>query len=231
MTQARQLSLDIGLADSMTLDNFLVADNAAPVAHVRQALQDTDFQCIYLWGPSGSGKTHLLQGVFHGARGQGREARFVDLQSLRQSDLDYLYQPSVEVVCLDNMAAIAGQAGWEEALFHLFNRLHERHGLLLVSARQAPGQLPIQLPDLVSRLGWGTTYRLAPLKDRDHLVLLCQRAAARGLQLSDEVAQYVLYRSARDPGQLMAVLDQLDQASLDEQRKLTIPFVRQILKW
>ena len=135
------------------------------------------------------------------------------------------YQP---LVCLDDTDAVAGNRPWEEALFHLMNRKLQAGGVLLVSASQVPARL-FELPDLVSRLGWGITYTLKPLGDEDVLASLACRARGRGLELPEETAQYLLRRFPRDLPTLFALFDTLDTASLIEQRRLTIPFVKSVL--
>ncbi|WP_455365563.1 HdaA/DnaA family protein [Kaarinaea lacus] len=49
----------------------------------------------------------------------------------------------------------------------------------------------------------------------------------RGLELSDDVGQFLLRRYSRDLVELFALLERLDHASLSEQRRLTIPFLRE----
>ncbi|MGB5742669.1 MAG: DnaA/Hda family protein, partial [Sedimenticolaceae bacterium] len=89
---------------------------------------------------------------------------------------------------------------------------------------------PLSLPDLRSRLASGLTLALQPLDDRGRLALLQCLAARHALNLPDEVGRYLLTRSSRDPGDLIAIIQRLDQASLAEQRRLTIPFVRGLLQ-
>jgi DnaA family protein len=73
------------------------------------------------------------------------------------------------------------------------------------------------------------TYALKPLADHDVIAVLACRARARGLQLPEETAQYLLRRFPRDLATLIALFDTLDTASLIEQRRLTIPFVKSVL--
>ena len=133
------------------------------------------------------------------------------------------------LVCLDDVDATAGTADWERALFDLFNRLRDSGSTLLVSAVKRPDQSGFNLPDLVSRLGWGVTYVLKPLDDVDVIKALTYRAAARGLELPEDTAQFLLRRFPRDLPSMFALLDTLDVASLIEQRRLTIPFVKSVL--
>jgi DnaA family protein len=69
-----------------------------------------------------------------------------------------------------------------------------------------------------------------PLDEAGRRELLRRRAEARGLQLDDGVLDYLFRRVGRDLGNLTALLDRLDRASLAAQRRLTVPFLRQILE-
>jgi DnaA family protein len=100
---------------------------------------------------------------------------------------------------------------------------------LLVAGEQRPDLSGFALPDLVSRLGWGVTYTLKPLADEDVIASLACRAQGRGLELPEDTAQFMLRRFPRDLPTLFALFDTLDTASLIEQRRLTIPFVKSVL--
>ena len=101
--------------------------------------------------------------------------------------------------------------------------------VLLVAGDVRPEQAGLQLPDLVSRLGWGVTYVFRPLEEDDLLAALTGRARDRGLELPEETGQYLLRRFPRELPTLFALFDALDTASLIEQRRLTIPFVKSVL--
>ena len=135
----------------------------------------------------------------------------------------------LELVCLDDVDAIAGEALWEHALFDLFNRLRDAGRTLLVTASWKPDESGFGLPDLVSRLGWGVCYVLKPMAEADIIAALTCRARGRGLELPEETAQFLLRRFPRDLPTLFALFETLDFASLVEQRRLTIPFVKSVL--
>src|SRR5690625_3357021 len=132
-------------------------------------------------------------------------------------------------VCVDNLEAVAGNPVWEQALFHLYNRLRDQGRCLAVAATQGPHQLPIELAALRSRLLWGVTHQLMPSDGGGKIGALRPRAHARGLVLSQDVAQYLLQRLPRDTTALFQCLETLDRASLAQQRRLTIPFVKSVL--
>ncbi len=85
------------------------------------------------------------------------------------------------------------------------------------------------MPDLNSRLTWGEIYQLNSLTDEQKIKVLQLAAYQRGFQLSDETANFLITRLARDMHTLFKALDLLDKASLQAQRNLTIPFVKKIL--
>jgi DnaA family protein len=220
-----QLPLGITWRDQATFANFHTGDN--------QQLIDSLMSCneplVYLWGETGCGKSHLLQAVCQQAS-QEKQPVYLPMQELLAlQPAVFEGMESMDPLCLDDVQLIAGNRDWEEALFHLFNRVRDRGGQMIISANAPPNQLAIQLPDLVTRLAWGTVYQVKPLDDEGKRAALQQRASQRGLQLPDDVVDYVLKRSVRDMNSLFGLLDKLDEASLVEQRKLTIPFVKQYL--
>ncbi|MCV6625409.1 MAG: DnaA regulatory inactivator Hda, partial [Cellvibrionaceae bacterium] len=244
--QPRQLSLGINLADDATFANFYTASGsvAQQACQAVEALfSETHEHCIYLWGGSGSGISHLLQAACHRAQ-QPQQSQQSQQSQERQISSQYLplaelvgFAPEallegleqMDLVCIDDLQAVAGMPEWEQALFNLFNRSKDCGRRLLIGASASPTELPLELADLRSRLGWGLVFGLPQLSDDDKRLALQRRAKARGLDLSDEVAQYILHRAPRHTGELFACLDQLDNASLAEQRRLTIPFVKQVL--
>ena len=132
-------------------------------------------------------------------------------------------------MCLDDLHLVAYQAHWQEPLFNLFNRCREASTRLIVGAHLAPDELDVGLADLSSRLKSGVTLQMVEYKDADRRRLLQYRANSRGLYLSDDVALFMLHRLPREIKLLMAALEVLDSASLQEQRRLTMPFVKSIL--
>lgn len=235
MAPARQLPLNIRLSDEATFDNFWVGDQGGnkQVIGALQALGSArpEERFLYLWGRSGAGLSHLLQAACHHGAAAGLRSQYLPLQELAALDpvgvLEDLEQ--LDLLCLDDLQAVVGKGDWDRALFHLYNRMREAGTRLLVSARCAPRELTVSLADLQSRLAWGTVYRLEALDDGDKQRALQWRARKRGMDMGDEVAQYILLRGSREPRELFACLDHLDRLSLVEKRRLTIPFVRQVL--
>lgn len=230
--QVEQLTLSVTVRDDARFANFYTGPNGQVVYSIQDQWREGGEPFIYLWGAQGAGRSHLLQAACHYAEGLGHKAVYLPLDELVS------YDPSVfedlealQLVALDNLDAIAGKQEWEEALFHLFNRLRDSGSCLLIAASDGPRNSGILLPDLISRLSWGITYQLEALDDEDKVKALLLRARVRGLNMSEEVARYILTRGPRDMTGLFDLLAELDQASLSAQRKLTKPFVKELMGW
>lgn len=230
----RQLSLGVQLKDDATFGNFYAVDgqpNRQVVMALQQQLQPFGEQFIYLSGAQGAGLSHLLQAACHFAGEQGRSAQYLPLDELVNADpaalLDGL--EILDLVCLDGLQWVVGRPDWERALFVFFNTMRDTGRRVVMAAAQGPRELKVSLPDLQSRLNWGLVFQVHPLDDESKRSALQMRAKARGIELTDEVAQYILHRAPRSTHELFKTLHRLDDASLAEQRRLTIPFVKQTL--
>lgn len=221
-----QLPLGITLPDSAAFSNFLPGENTAALA----SLQSSNEALIYLWGKPGTGKTHLLQAACAATLEHEQTAAWLPLQRAAEFVPEMLTGwENLPLVCLDDIHAIAGQAEWERTVFNLYNDLHERGGRLIITADVAPAALKLQLKDLQSRLSHSLVFQLHELSDNDKCLALWARAQRRGFELPDDTANYLLTRYQRDMTSLCQLLDVLDSASLSEQRRLTIPFVKKVL--
>lgn len=222
-----QLALPLRLADHAVFESYLDTGNEALVA-ILQDLADGAGQGCWLWGPLATGKTHLLQAVCDRA---GDRSVYVPLSMLADAGpgvLDGL--ASRDLICIDDIDTVAGHASWESALFDLCNQILDAERILIVSATMSPRECPIVLPDLQSRLVRLPIYQVQPLGEDERVAALQLRAGHRGLDLPGDTARYLLSRSRRDMASLYDLLDKLDLEALRAKRRLTIPFVRDVLK-
>lgn len=224
-----QLPLGVKLPQTATLAAFVGKTNA----DVRRAVTATvagQGERLYLHGPGATGKTHLLQAACRTVSDAGLRSAYVPLRKMAGQAAALLPgMQSLACVCLDDVGAITGNRDAEIALIGLIDGLHACGGRLLVSDRYPVAELSFELADLASRLSGCAAHTLAELDDADKAQLLVSGAAQRGMQLPAATAQYMLRRVDRDVPSLMQALAQLDSASLAAQRRLTIPFVKQVL--
>ena len=114
-------------------------------------------------------------------------------------------------------------------LFNAINEARQSGGAVLAAGNAPPARLPLR-DDLKSRLAWGLVYQVKPLTDDERGVFLRSEAGRRGMQLPDEVVSYLMTRMRRDLRSLTAVLDRIDQVSLELKRPITLPLLREALK-
>ena len=226
MTDSRQYALKVGLDDSASLSNFYTSDEQEKIL-LRQ-LRQPDFSTLYIYGAPSTGVTHLLSAA---VKEQGGPAdQYLPLAELIDAApalLDGL--PLGGLIAVDDIETIATDMGWQEALFRLFNRQMEHKGRLIFGGHCAAANLQIGLADLRSRILSGAVWSRAQPDESALANILTSRAAARGLQLSQAVVSYLLVREARDLHHLMALLERLDQMSLIDRKKLSVPWVAQWL--
>ena len=115
------------------------------------------------------------------------------------------------------------------ALFNAINAARDAGGTVLAAGNAPPAQLALR-EDLKSRLAWGLVYQVKPLTDAEKALTLHGEAARRGLRLSDEVVWYLLTHVRRDLRSLIALLDRIDRASLEQRRAVTLPLVRELIR-
>ena len=214
----QQLLLQLAPPPAPTLDNFVPGRNASAIRALRDIARGAQTErFVYLWGEPGSGRSHLLRALAQAA---------CDGKGL------YLHQacgPSVaadSVVAMDDVQRLSPQD--QVALFDLYNRARAAGGALVTGGDAAPARLALR-EDLRSRLAWGLAFQLHPLSDEEKAAALREHARARAIALGEDVVDYLLIHAPRDMTSLIAILDALDRYSLEQQRTITLPLVRNAL--
>lgn len=219
----RQLLLDLNAEKPQTLDTFVIGQNAelAQLLHgyANRAGAMPKERFVYLWGEAGSGKTHLLR-----ALAADQQARYIAAGSPED---DYLFDEKTTLYLMDDCQQLSPEA--QIAAFALFNQVRENGGLLVSAGDKPPAGLLLR-EDLRTRLGWGLIYQVHGLTDDEKIEALTQAAQARGLILSPGVLPYLITHFRRDMRSLSAMLDELDQYSLETQRPITLPLLRSLLQ-
>ncbi|WP_158881961.1 DnaA regulatory inactivator Hda [Rhodanobacter sp. L36] len=224
-----QLPLALRWPRRQRFEHFHAGANAAAVAAVEMLATDAGAPWVYLHGSNGSGRSHLLIAACQAASAAGRRVQYLPLASLNDAASVLRGVAGSELLALDDLVAIAGHNDAEHALFDLYNRARAEGSAMLFAADATPAELGIKLPDLRSRLGACTQFALKPLDDDERRAVLKAQAHARGIELDDNVLDWLFARYARDLGALLDLLDKLDVASLAAQRRITIPFLREFL--
>lgn len=224
-----QLPLALRFPPDQRFETFHAAD-AGLVDQVHAFSLGADGAGLVLAGSAGTGKTHLALAACAAADAAGQRVGYLPLASAagRLPDaLEALH--ALDLVALDGLESVAGDIDDEVALFHFHNRMQDGGRRLLYTTRAAPDALPLVLPDLRSRLSQRTRIVLERLDDAGRGEVLRLRARRRGLQVDEAAIDWLLRRTDRDLSGLTALLDRLDRASLAAQRRITVPFLREVL--
>jgi DnaA family protein len=233
---AKQLPLGVRLRDTSVFASYFPGRNSSVVDALqaltaRRESPSDGPTCVWVHGPLSVGKTHVLQALCARVHANAQSAAYLPLTEVAPLGGGILTgYGQFSLVCLDDAETVAGNADWERALFRLHRELDEQGGRLVLAATAPPAALPFRLADLASRLNGGVVLTLQPLDEPEQLEALQLRAQLRGCELPEETAQFLLRRLPRNMAALCAFLDELDEASLIAQRRLTVPFVKAVMK-
>ncbi|MEP4888728.1 MAG: DnaA regulatory inactivator Hda [Aliiglaciecola sp.] len=231
----KQISLDVDLPDEQTFDSLVVGDNSLIYQHCGLLVEQSESTELpfltYISGGAGTGKSHLLVAMSHNAAQQQKSHFYLALDAtLRYPHTILDGMENIQLLCIDNIQHIQHSKDWQRALFDLINRIRETQVCkLVVSCDRGPKQLQFELADLVSRLAWGISFSLAPLDDQDACEALNIKAKQRGISISRESLQFLISHAKRDMHSLVAALDELQFQGIQEKRKISIPFIKQVL--
>jgi len=224
-----QLPLGVQLRERASFEGFVTGQNLEVVTRVQATALQRSRAVLWLWGAEGCGRSHLLLAACAAAP-LGARVAYVPLAELADSAVDFLGGAlGSALLCIDDIDRGVGDLTIERALFALYRRSEEQGASLIVAASSPPAALAWQLADIGSRFGAAEVFQLRPLDEAGEHEALRRRAAQRGLDLPDETTRYLLRRFPRDMRTLGKLLDEIDVAALSAQRRLTVPFVREIL--
>ncbi len=226
----RQLPLGVRIPDRAVFATFLPARNVQATEHLARMARGEVAGTAWVCGAQAAGKTHLLQAVCVQAS-QTMHAAYLPLGELCMLGVDVLEGAAqLDCLCLDDLEAVTSKLEWERALFSILREIDERRARLVVSAARPPSLVRWALPDLGSRFTASTVFQLRALDESEQQEALRLRARARGFELPEETSRWLQRRFPRDMRALYELLDTLDEAALVAQRRLTVPFIRSVLR-
>lgn len=198
-----QLPLDLIEPQAPSLDNFVVGENAELIAALWKTLQGKGPQFVFLWGPEGSGKSHLLRALTPTQRGVVPQ-----------------YDVAQKLYTVDNVHSLTDDE--LESFFGLMNYVRSDPASRLVSAAAMPvSEMTGMRDDIKSRLAWGLTFAVQPLSSEDCQTEFMRLAADRGIEMTEDVADWVRVYCPRDIRSLKHFLDRLDRYALERKRRVT----------
>lgn len=226
----RQIPLNLAISPQARFSTFVFSSNRKLHPILQQFSENPGHTstAMLLIGPSGIGKSHLLQAATFTAWQAGRQAIYLSVAEADETLLEGL--GDYQFVAIDDLQCIAGNRAFEQRLLVLIDSIRAQGGALLFASQEKPACGPFALPDLVTRLLWSSTYPVQSLDETGKLKLMKSVVEARGLSYDDGFAEYVLNRHARDVPTLMRLLNKLDDEAWVAKKRLSVNFVRQVMK-
>ncbi len=158
---------------------------------------------LFIYGPAGVGKTHLLYAIANGIRKRNPNAKIVyikgdeftneliaAIQNGKNIEFRSKYRES-DLFLIDDIQFIAGKESTQEEFFHTFNKLYEEHKQIVMTADRKPSDMLTLEDRLKTRFEWGLLADIQPPDYETRMAILKNKAKSLGLQLSDDVCNYI----------------------------------------
>lgn len=226
-----QIPVEFEFQSNLSFDSYFPGKNFELFEHLKQFAVDGTEQQIFIWGDRASGKSHLLQACCQMAKQHNKDPFYLAFTKEERFPLADLLEglDQVELVCFDDIQHLSANADWQLAFFNFYNQHRQNNHKLLLAADCPPKFLPFELIDLKTRMNWGLNLKIQALKDDELIEALTHRAHFLGFDIPFAVGEFLLNHYVHELPALWLLLDKIDHATLAAKRKLTIPFLKQIL--
>jgi DnaA regulatory inactivator Hda len=236
-----QLALPFNIPPRMTFDTMVIHEGIqAAVAMVRNIYgnRESPFPSLFLYGPEGTGKTHVINAV--AALLKNRSFSIHAVVEIRASGGFPHYRPTLKDLMLkideelskmccivfDDIDVIQDQD--QTDLWNIFNKMDRIGAPILLAAHSSAEEIFPHNAHLRSRINAGLVFHLDPPQDQDRILILDKMAKDRSIRVPQEISNYLVTRKTRNIKELAAVLDILDQTSLELKRRVTLPLVKML---
>lgn len=214
----------ISLYPKYTFDNFIVGPNnqlshAAAIAVSKAPA--TQYNPLFLYGGTGLGKTHLMQAIGHAVATEKPYLNIVYvpceqfindfIQSLRNNTMDSfkIRYRNVDILLIDDIQFIEKKEQTQEEFFHTFNTLYNNKKQLVISSDRPPKELSTLEERLRTRFEWGLITDIQPPNLETREAILRSKAEQEGMDIPDEVLNYLAKRIKSSIRALEAALKRL----------------------
>ena len=228
-----QLSLNIKLDDTVSLDRFIECDsNIDCLNFLRNTLkEDSISNLFYIWGREGVGKSYIMQALNREFINLDKRTFHLSLSDKRVSSHEILQNlESLDVILIENIDSLPKDEEWETQIFSLINNALTSKIKIYLSSCTVSKDLQISLKDLKSRLSYFTAIEIPEISNEEKLDALSQSSARKGFDLDTKTKEFIINNTSRGLSDLLQLLNDLDVYSLKKKKKVTPSLIRQLLK-
>lgn len=197
---------------------------------------------LLLYGGTGLGKTHLMHAAGNLMRERNPEMRVLYLRSeqfvnamvraLAHKSMDGFKERfrSIDALLIDDIQFFAGKNSTQEEFFHTFNALFEGKQQIILTCDRYPREVENLEPRLKSRLGWGLSVAIEPPDFETRAAILIAKAAAKGIDLPEDVAMLLARRIRSNVRDLEGALNTLAARANFFGREISVEFTQETLR-
>jgi chromosomal replication initiator protein len=242
----KKLQIDPQLNPDYSFGNFVEGDCNKLARSAGFAVASnpggTAFNPLFIHGDSGLGKTHLAQAIGIEVKERYPEktvlyvsankfrTQFVDaVRNNNSNDFLHFYQ-IIDVLILDDVHEFAGKEKTQETFFQIFNHLHQSKKQLILTSDKSPVELDGLEQRLISRFKWGLSADLQPPDFETRMKILKQKIYKDGIQLNDEVLEYVASHIKNNVRELEGALISLLAQSTLNKKEITLELAQDLIE-
>ncbi len=196
-----------GLKEDYIFENYCVGESNCLPFTIAKSIADhpdsNDFNPFVVYGNVGVGKTHLIQAIGHRLLEQSSRSRVVyvpmrnfqnqySIATMQGKVPDFInFYQNIDVLLIDDLQELSGKKGTIEALYPIFNHLHQGGKKLIFTCDRPPVALEGIIDRLLDRFKWGSTEELPDPDLELRKKILRVKAAAGGLDLGEDVIDVI----------------------------------------
>jgi DnaA family protein len=228
----RQLYLDIKFEESISLDNFINCKSTEILVGMLREFSEMKSvsNLHFLWGRRGVGKSYLMHAVNKECLSKGLTTAFVSLSDSRINSAEVFNDLSkLDIIFIEDIDEMINLPAWEVGLFNLINECNADKKKIIISSDRVAKDLTITLKDLASRVEAFTGLEVPEITEEEKIDALKQSAKRKGIVLEEKTISYILTYTSRNLSDLLKLLKELDEFSLEKKKKLSPSLVRELL--
>jgi len=220
-----------------TFENFVVGPNnqlahAAAVAVSKTPA--TQYNPLFLYGGTGLGKTHLMQAIGHYVAKEKpymnvlyvSSEHFINefIQALRTNTINSfkIKYRNVDILLIDDIQFIEKKEQTQEEFFHTFNELYNNKKQIIITSDRPPKELSTLEERLRTRFEWGLITDIQPPNLETREAILRNKAELEGIEIPDEVLNFIARRIKSSIRALEAALKRLNIVASINNSPITI---------